>query len=169
VHGFDYGDINPDYQPPSPWPVVEYEDPGGWTTIDVSEHELEPDTDVDAAVAIAKIIADTEGRRRLFFPAGTYTLKSSLWIRVGDIWLDGEGKETRFVLDFEEGKEYNGIIFKGYGNVWECVSDLYHKDYYANSPKEDPTGWTQPSDTRWTTPSVSARQASTSSRRRWSP
>ena len=114
VHGFDYGDINPDYLPPSPWPVVEYKDPGDWTTIDVSEHGLKPDTDVDAAVAIAKIIADTEGRRRLFFPAGTYTLKSSLRIRVGDIWLDGEGKETRFVLDFEEGKEYNGIIFKGY-------------------------------------------------------
>ena len=37
-------------------------------------------------------------------------------------------------------------LYDMYGNVWECVSDLYHKDYYANSPKEDPTGWTQPSE-----------------------
>jgi formylglycine-generating enzyme required for sulfatase activity len=33
-----------------------------------------------------------------------------------------------------------------YGNVWECVSDLYHKEYYANSPKEDPVGWKQPAE-----------------------
>lgn len=27
-----------------------------------------------------------------------------------------------------------------YGNVWEIVADTYNKDYFANSPKEDPTG-----------------------------
>jgi len=27
-----------------------------------------------------------------------------------------------------------------YGNVCERISDKYHKDYYANSPKTDPTG-----------------------------
>ncbi|MCI0526115.1 MAG: formylglycine-generating enzyme family protein, partial [Nitrospira sp.] len=27
-----------------------------------------------------------------------------------------------------------------YGNVWEWVSDLYHKDYYAQSPDTDPQG-----------------------------
>ncbi|MGA0898771.1 MAG: SUMF1/EgtB/PvdO family nonheme iron enzyme [Luteolibacter sp.] len=31
-----------------------------------------------------------------------------------------------------------------YGNHWECVSDLYHKDYYANSARKDPVGWKQP-------------------------
>lgn len=30
------------------------------------------------------------------------------------------------------------------GNVCERVSDVYDKDYYANSPKEDPTGPVQP-------------------------
>jgi hypothetical protein len=29
------------------------------------------------------------------------------------------------------------------GNVFERVADIYSKDYYANSPKEDPTGPTQ--------------------------
>ena len=28
------------------------------------------------------------------------------------------------------------------GNVIERVSDIYHKDYYSNSPKQDPTGFT---------------------------
>jgi hypothetical protein len=27
-----------------------------------------------------------------------------------------------------------------YGNVWEIVADTYNKEYFANSPKEDPTG-----------------------------
>lgn len=111
---FDYGDIKEDYLPPSPWPVVEYKDPGDWTTIDVSKHGLKPDADVDAAKVVAKIIADTKGRRRLFFPKGTYTLKSNLVIEQGDIWLDGAGKgKTKFVLDFPKGKKINGISIKG--------------------------------------------------------
>jgi formylglycine-generating enzyme required for sulfatase activity len=27
-----------------------------------------------------------------------------------------------------------------YGNIVERVADRYHRDYYASSPKEDPTG-----------------------------
>jgi len=113
AQGFDYGDLKPEYLPPSPWPVVEYKDPGGWKTIDVSQHGLKPDSDVDAAEVVARILEDTEGRRRLFFPAGTYTLKTGLEITEGDIWLDGAGKETKFVLDFPENTHVNGIVFSG--------------------------------------------------------
>jgi len=31
-------------------------------------------------------------------------------------------------------------LYDIYGNVWEMVADTYHKDYFANSPKQDPTG-----------------------------
>jgi formylglycine-generating enzyme required for sulfatase activity len=31
-------------------------------------------------------------------------------------------------------------LYDIYGNVWEMVADTYHMDYYANSPKQDPTG-----------------------------
>lgn len=31
-------------------------------------------------------------------------------------------------------------LYDMYGNVWEMVADTYHKDYFANSPKQDPTG-----------------------------
>lgn len=31
-------------------------------------------------------------------------------------------------------------LYDTYGNVWEMVADTYNKDYFANSPKEDPTG-----------------------------
>lgn len=120
----DYGDINPDYLPPSPWPVVSFKDPGGWNTIDVTKHGLQPDSDVDAAVAISRIIADTEGRRRLFFPEGTYTLKSELTIEQGDIWLDGAGKETKFVVDGPEDTHVNGISFNGSGDEPLALAEL---------------------------------------------
>jgi len=31
-------------------------------------------------------------------------------------------------------------LYDIHGNVCERVADMYHRDYYANSPKEDPTG-----------------------------
>lgn len=31
-------------------------------------------------------------------------------------------------------------LYDMYGNVWEMVADTYNKDYYANSPKKDPSG-----------------------------
>jgi len=121
---FDYGDINPDYLPPSPWPVVTYKDPGGWTTVDVTKHGLKPyDASkpipadaVDAAEAIRKILSETEGqgRRRLYFPAGNYVIKSSLILREGELWFDGDGTNTTFHCDFPEGQNYNHIYFKGH-------------------------------------------------------
>jgi len=79
----------------------------------VSKHGLSPNSNVDAAVAVAGILKKTEGRRRLFFPAGTYTLKTALEIHQGDIWLDGAGDDTKFVLDFPETEGMNGITFAG--------------------------------------------------------
>lgn len=34
-------------------------------------------------------------------------------------------------------------LYDIYGNVWEQVSDIYEADYYAKSPKKDPTGPSQ--------------------------
>jgi len=34
-------------------------------------------------------------------------------------------------------------LYDIYGNVWERVSDRFHKDYYAQGPKVDPTGFDQ--------------------------
>ena len=45
-----------------------------------------------------------------------------------------------------------------YGNVNERISDKYHKDYYANSPKTDPTGPKQATKSRFEF-SISAPQA----------
>jgi formylglycine-generating enzyme required for sulfatase activity len=39
-------------------------------------------------------------------------------------------------------------LYDMYGNVWEHVSDSYDRNYFANSPKQDPIGPIQPPQSR---------------------
>jgi hypothetical protein len=84
------------------WKDTRWNDPGGWTTIDVTTQGLQANnTNIDAAVQIASIINSTSGRRRLYFPTGIYSFKSGLTINgKSDLWLDGDGRSnTVFRID----------------------------------------------------------------------
>jgi len=88
--------------PAEPWRDTQWIDPGGWTTIDVTTQGLPAnDTNIDAAAQIASIINSTSGRRRLYFPTGVYSLKSSLAVNnKSDLWFDGDGRSnTVFRID----------------------------------------------------------------------
>ncbi len=110
-----YGDIPASRMAPSGWQNIQYNDPGGWTTINVTQNGLPAnDSSVDAGQKIEDIVASTSGRRRLYFPAGTYTFKTTAIINVGDIWIDGDGMDsTIFNLDFPKFQKRDGIVIKG--------------------------------------------------------
>ncbi len=110
-----YGDIPASRMAPSGWQNIQYSDPGGWTTINVTQNGLPAnDSSIDAGQKIEQIIASTSGRRKLYFPAGTYTFKTTADINVGDIWIDGDGMDTTiFNLDFPKFQKRDGIAIKG--------------------------------------------------------
>ena len=103
------------YQPPSGWENYEWNDPGNWKTIDVTDYGLEPNNpDIDASATIAKIIDGTEGRRSLYFPEGTYFLKTQCTISVGDIRIRGDGiGKTVFKITSDTDGIIHGFEFKG--------------------------------------------------------
>jgi autotransporter-associated beta strand protein len=92
--------IDPARLPAQPWKNTQWADPGGWTTIDVSTRGLPPNnTNIDASLQLSNIIASTSGRRRLYFPAGIYSLRTSYFIHNNDIWIDGAGSNTVLSID----------------------------------------------------------------------
>jgi autotransporter-associated beta strand protein len=101
--------------PVEPWKDTQWIDPGGWTTIDVTSQGLPANnTNIDAAVQIASIINNTSGRRRLYFPTGVYSFKSSLALNNrSDLWFDGEGRSNT-VLRIDAPASANAeISFRG--------------------------------------------------------
>lgn len=114
VYAFDYGGIDPSRMPVQDWKDTRWIDPGGWTTIDVSEHGLTPNsTSIDASAKIAQIVQSTSGRRRLFFPKGVYYFKSSLTLTTGDLWIDGEGYDKTTFRISAPGSSNAEIRFRG--------------------------------------------------------
>jgi len=73
-----------------------------------------------------------------FFGADPAKLGDYAWfIENGESSPDPKKKLTQAV---GQKKPNPWGLYDIYGNVWEIVGDTYHKDYFANSPKEDPTG-----------------------------
>lgn len=99
------GSIPADRLPPNGWENVVWSDPGGWTTINVTNDSRlsaaqrlpANDPGVDASDRIRAILAATSGRRILYFPAGSYYFKTNLRITVGDLQIVGVGDATRLV------------------------------------------------------------------------
>jgi hypothetical protein len=115
-----YGDITTTNIPPSGWTNTSWGDPGGWTTINVTQNDLPANrSDIDAAQKIREIIAATSGRRILFFPAGTYYFKSNLVIRTGDLRLRGAGNTSTTFRISAASSANASITFEGNGEQTE--------------------------------------------------
>lgn len=92
----NYGSIPQDRIPPAGWEDTQWVDPKGWQTLNVSQLGLRPnDPSVDAAVALKNLVEkSTSGRRILYFPPGIYYFKTSLRLGVGDLIIQGAGRDA---------------------------------------------------------------------------
>ncbi|MGC1480878.1 MAG: hypothetical protein WA771_10265 [Chthoniobacterales bacterium] len=88
------GEIPSASLPPAGWILDEWTDPGGWETVDVTEHGLLPNAPTqDAAPILEGIIASASTYRILHFPAGNYFFKSDLTISKNGIRIQGAGAD----------------------------------------------------------------------------
>lgn len=113
---FNYGSIPASKMPPNGWINSTWGDPGGWTTLDVTDHGVPVNNpSVDASVRIKNLINSTSGFRILYFPAGTYYLKSSLTVTVGGIRFQGAGMGSTFLRLDTPSDVNSSILFAGSG------------------------------------------------------
>lgn len=122
---FDYGDINPDYLPANPWIDVQYQDPGGWKTVDVTTEGVTPgDRSRDLGPVIEEMINTGDQRTIYYFPEGTYYIRTKMEITVGDFQIVGDGPEkTVFFLDVREAY-VNGFKVSGTLGDSYLIGDL---------------------------------------------
>ncbi len=129
------------YFPPSGWADYQWEDPGGWETIDVTTAGLpRNDASIDASVAIREILARSEGRRILYFPEGTYYLHTECRIEEGDIQFVGDGiGKTVFEITTKEEIPVHGIVFAGSAEEREYFPEekTFRRGYNRMESRED--------------------------------
>lgn len=112
----DTGDLPADYLPPAGWADVVWQDPGGWTTIDVSQSGLIPGAAGDASAKLATLVNGASGNCILYFPAGIYTFSKTITITKSNIRLMGAGSgQTIFNLTSGD----TGVAFTGGINATE--------------------------------------------------
>ncbi|MCR2805429.1 golvesin C-terminal-like domain-containing protein [Paenibacillus soyae] len=118
VFAFDYGSIDSNRLPPAGWEDVQWVDPGGWMTINVTENGLPAnDSSVDASQKIIDILNGSSGRRILYFPQGVYYLETNLLLNAnlisGDLIIKGDGSDKTELVITAPGAANAEIKFEG--------------------------------------------------------
>ncbi len=107
----DFGSLPPERFPVSGWESFNWEDPGGWTVVDVSTVGILPGA-TDASTTLMSLANDAEVPTVFYFPPGDYTFRSAVDINNDNVIIRGAGSDqTEFFLD---GSAINGIRFLGW-------------------------------------------------------
>ena len=95
----DYGSLSPDRFPSSGWSAVHWDDPGGWTTVDVTTAGISPGGS-NSAPTLVQLADQATVPTIFYFPPGDYTFTSAVDINDSNIIIRGAGSDqTRFFLD----------------------------------------------------------------------
>lgn len=107
----DYGSLPIDRFPTAEWQEYKWQDPGGWTVIDVTTAGITPGM-ADASPILMNLANEAEEPTVLYFPPGDYTFVSAVDINNDNVIIRGAGSDaTEFFFD---GSAMNGIRFLGW-------------------------------------------------------
>ncbi|MDZ4702095.1 MAG: discoidin domain-containing protein [Rhodothermales bacterium] len=103
------GELPADRFPAQGWSPIVWDDPGGWTTVDVTTLGITPAV-ADAAPLLQEVANNAGSPTIFYFPPGTYTLLSAVDIKEDNVILRGAGPDlTRLVIDGAGGHEIRFI------------------------------------------------------------
>ena len=104
-----------EYLPPDGWQNVQWQDPGHWKTIDMTQHGCKPnDETIDAAAKVREILAkNKQGNLLLYFPAGVFYLNSDLEIRRDNVRIAGAGHDKTTLLINTKSEDNGEVAFIG--------------------------------------------------------
>ncbi|MEM8485673.1 MAG: Ig-like domain-containing protein [Bacteroidota bacterium] len=107
----DFGSLPADRFPVAEWRDFNWEDPGGWTVVDVTTAGITPGA-ADASPVLMNLANEADVPTVLYFPPGEYTFASAVDINNDNVIIRGAGSDqTFFYLD---GSAINGIRFLGW-------------------------------------------------------
>lgn len=107
----DYGSLSEARFPSSGWSAVHWDDPGGWTEVDVTTAGINPGAG-DVSGPLEDLINDASVPTIFYFPPGAYTLSGPLELKSDNVILRGAGPDqTQILLD---GSSNSGIRFLGW-------------------------------------------------------
>jgi hypothetical protein len=92
------GDIPQSRNIISGWEDVKFDESGTWTTVDVTTKGVVPNTGADMGPAIQSMIMAGTGKTIYKFPAGIYSINTTVTITKGDFQVLGEGSATKFLM-----------------------------------------------------------------------
>ena len=95
----DLGSLPADRFPESGWAPIEWDDPGGWTIVDVTTEGIFPGI-ADASGLLSDLIDNATTPTIFYFPPGAYTFTGPVDIKTDNVIIRGAGSDqTQFYLD----------------------------------------------------------------------
>lgn len=95
----DLGSLPADRFPEGAWTTVSWDDPGGWTVVDVTTQGIFPGI-ADASGLLSDIIDAATVPTIFYFPPGSYTFLGPVDIKTDNVIIRGAGSnQTQFYLD----------------------------------------------------------------------
>ena len=95
----DLGSLPAERFPENGWAPISWDDPGGWTVVDVTTLGITPGI-ADASGLLSDIIDNTTSPTVFYFPPGAYTFMGPVDIKTDNVIIRGAGSDqTQFYLD----------------------------------------------------------------------